>query len=120
LIRLQLDDGGAGTTLDGTLFGTSNLRIVRAFGCNMDAIPEGPMLFVCQDDVPGIIAHISNILAGAGINIDNMSVGRADESDFAVAVLNLRAEPDAQALSEMAAHPSVRWVKIVPSLATPS
>ena len=113
MLRVKLEDEGEGLVLDGTLFGNNNLRIVRAYGCNMDAIPEGPMLWVCQEDVPGIIAHISAVLSDVQINIDNMSVGRTDSGNLAMAVLNLRESPTEVALRAIADHPSVKWVKLL-------
>lgn len=117
LLRVSVDDGHGGVRLSGTLFGRRHLRIVRAFGCNMDAIPEGPMLWVSQEDRPGLIAHIGGVLARAGINIDNMSVGRAEESGLALSVLNLRTEPPEEVLQALRSHPDVRWALPVPARA---
>jgi len=110
---LQVSVGGATgkTTVSGTLFGRRHLRIVRAFGFNIDAIPEGAMLFVANEDRPGIIGHVGTTLAAAGINIANMSVGRDAASGEALAVLNLDEAASEDVLARLREAPRVRWIR---------
>jgi len=114
LLRVDVHDGdGDGVLrLAGTLFGRSNLRLVRAYDFNIDAIPEGPMLFCRNQDCPGIIGHLGTVLAEAGINIANMSVGRNEDGE-ALAVLNLDTEASDAVLEKLASRPEIRWVKNV-------
>lgn len=114
LVRVTVTGDRESVALDGTLFGRNNLRIVRAFGFNIDAIPEGPMLFCANDDRPGIIGHLGSVLGRAGVNIANMSVGRDLEKGHALAVLNLDQEPGPEVLAALAAAPAIRWVRHIP------
>jgi D-3-phosphoglycerate dehydrogenase len=114
LVRVSVQSDRGQIVLDGTLFGRANLRIVRAFGFNIDAIPEGPMIFAANEDRPGIIGHLGTVLGRAGVNIANMSVGRDQELGHALAVLNLDQEPSPEVLSALASSPAIRWVKHVP------
>jgi len=115
LIRVAVAHGDDEiVSIDGTLFGTKQLRIVRAFEFNIDAIPEGPMLWVANEDQPGIIGHLGTVLASAGINIANMSVGRNANTGAALAVLNLDGGPAAETLSELESRPEIRWIRLVP------
>jgi D-3-phosphoglycerate dehydrogenase len=109
---------GETVTLDGTLFGRDHLRLVRAFGVNMDAIPEGSLLFVANQDRPGVIAHLSQGLAAAGINIASMSVGRDAARGEALAVLSLDQEPGAGLLELLSADSRILWVRHVPRVFT--
>ncbi|MAG58851.1 MAG: phosphoglycerate dehydrogenase [Planctomycetes bacterium] len=114
LLRIAVHHGDEATLhLSGTLFGVDNLRIVRAFGFNIDAIPEGAMLFCRNQDRPGIIGHLGTLLADAGVNIANMSVGRDPNSGEALAVLNLDAPPESEVLAALAAREEIRWVRYV-------
>jgi predicted regulator of amino acid metabolism with ACT domain len=45
------------------------------------------MLIVRNDDTPGMIAKVASELAGAGINISDMSVGKSAEGKSAMQVL---------------------------------
>jgi D-3-phosphoglycerate dehydrogenase len=115
LLQISVKGASEPLTVAGTLFGTRNLRIVRAFGFNMDAVPEGPMLWCVNDDRPGVIGHLGTVLADAGINIANMSVGRDPERGQALAVLNLDEDPPAEVMARLAGHAAIRWVKLVPA-----
>jgi hypothetical protein len=118
LVKVAVHGGQGRVALAGTLFGRDQLRIVRAFGFNIDAIPEGAMVFCANDDQPGIIGHLGTVMAEAGINIANMSVGRDLEKGHALSVLNLDSEPGAEALSALGRHPGIRWIRHVPATHT--
>lgn len=113
LLRVSVQGDREHVTLDGTLFGRSTVRIVRAFGWNIDAIPDGPMLFVANEDRPGVIGHLGSVLAEAKINIANMSVGRDRKLGEALCVLNLDDEPNAATLYALKSAPGIRWIKAV-------
>lgn len=113
LLRLAVKSGGSELVLDGTLFGHGMLRIVRAFGMNIDAIPEGHMLFVRHKDRPGMIAAIGTILSAAGVNIANMSVGRDSARGNALSILNCDEAVPATALDAIADIAGVEDVRSV-------
>ncbi|HDR14834.1 MAG TPA: phosphoglycerate dehydrogenase, partial [Desulfobacteraceae bacterium] len=52
----------------GTVFAKNSLRIVRLGNVYMDAIPEGYMLVIRNDDRPGVIGSLGTALAAGGIN----------------------------------------------------
>jgi D-3-phosphoglycerate dehydrogenase len=80
----------------GTLFGRREPRVVRLDGYEMDARPEGVVLFVSNDDRPGMLGHVCGCLGDAGLNIAACSVGRDVSGGRALAVLNVDAPvPDA-------------------------
>jgi D-3-phosphoglycerate dehydrogenase len=45
------------------------------------------MLMVRNDDVPGMIANVTGVLGEAGINIDDMHLGRSAEGAAALMIL---------------------------------
>ena len=54
---------------------------------SVDVPPADHMLVVRNDDVPGMIASVTGVLGEAGINIDDMHLGRSDEGRAALMVL---------------------------------
>ena len=46
-------------------------------GHTIDLPPASHMLVVRNDDTPGMIAFVAGVLADAGINIDDMHLGRS-------------------------------------------
>ena len=65
--------------VSGTLFGPKfQPRLVEAMGFDFDVVPEKFMLFIRNEDTPGMIGKAGSILGEHGINIGNMAVGRGE------------------------------------------
>jgi len=80
LVVLRLADGAGGeNVVSGTLFGPRmQPRLVEAMGFDFDVVPEKHMLFIGNEDRPGMIGQVGSILGEHGINIGNMAVGRGE------------------------------------------
>ncbi|MCA1687957.1 MAG: ACT domain-containing protein, partial [Actinobacteria bacterium] len=77
LVVLRLEGEGEEKMVSGTLVGPRHQpRLVEAMGYDMDIVPEKHMLFIRNEDVPGMIGKLGTILGEHGINIGNMAVGR--------------------------------------------
>jgi D-3-phosphoglycerate dehydrogenase len=77
LVVLRLEGEGGENVVSGTLVGPRHQpRLVEAMGFDMDLVPEEHMLFIRNEDVPGMIGKLGTILGEHGINIGNMAVGR--------------------------------------------
>jgi D-3-phosphoglycerate dehydrogenase / 2-oxoglutarate reductase len=65
--------------VSGTLSGPKmQPRLVEAMGFDFDVVPERHMLFIGNEDQPGMIGKVGSILGDHGINIGNMAVGRGE------------------------------------------
>jgi D-3-phosphoglycerate dehydrogenase len=79
---------GGGHELSGTLVGLDgDPRLVRVDDHDVDMPPANHMLVVRNDDRPGMIGFVGTTLGNAGVNIDDMDVGRSDDGVPAVMVL---------------------------------
>jgi D-3-phosphoglycerate dehydrogenase len=77
LVVLRIEGEGGENVVSGTLVGPRHQpRLVEAMGFDMDIVPEEHMLFIRNEDVPGMIGKLGTILGEHGINIGNMAVGR--------------------------------------------
>ncbi len=80
--------GGGGHSIGGTLAGLrGEPRIVMVDDHSVDVPPAGNMLVVRNDDVPGMIAAVTGVLGAAGLNIDDMHLGRSPEGTAALMIL---------------------------------
>jgi D-3-phosphoglycerate dehydrogenase len=90
---------GGDHAVAGTLAGLrGEPRVVMLDGNTIDLPPARHMLVVRNDDRPGMIALTSSILANAGINIDDMHLGRSAQGRAALQVLatDVAVPPDVQ------------------------
>jgi D-3-phosphoglycerate dehydrogenase / 2-oxoglutarate reductase len=88
LVVLRIEGEGGENLVSGTLIGPRHQpRLIEAMGFDLDIVPEKHMLFIRNEDVPGMIGKLGTILGEHGINIGNMAVGRgAPGSRAAMAV----------------------------------
>jgi D-3-phosphoglycerate dehydrogenase len=79
LVVLRLEDERGENVVSGTLVGPRmQPRLVEVMGFDMDIVPEKHMLFIRNEDVPGMIGKLGTVLGEHGINIGNMAVGRGE------------------------------------------
>ncbi|MEW6428397.1 MAG: phosphoglycerate dehydrogenase [Thermodesulfobacteriota bacterium] len=76
-IRVRTSEGE--NVLAGTVFGKNEPRLVRLNTFRLEAVPAGPMLFVFNEDKPGVIGLLGTTLGEGGINIAQMTVGREQD-----------------------------------------
>ena len=65
--------------VSGTIFGKTLLRILRINNFYLEAIPEGHILLIRNEDVPGVIGSITSRLGAHKVNIGRMQVGQEKE-----------------------------------------
>ena len=113
LMVLRLKTSERDFSVAGTLFGRNHLRLVEVDGVEVDAIPQGHLLFVKNDDTPGVVGHIGTLLGARFINIARMTVGRKPGSGRAVMLIEVDSEVAAAAQAEVGTIPGVREVRSV-------
>lgn len=90
----------------GTTIGHENKpRLVRALGYEIEIELDSLMLFVVNEDRPGIIGRLGSILGEAGINIANMAVSRNRVSAKALMVLTIDSPIPEELLERLSKEP---------------
>ena len=86
VIKVKTSEGE--NMLAGTVFGKKEPRLVRINTFRLEALPAGPMLFVYNNDVPGVIGKLGTTLGEHDVNIARMTVGREIEHGRNIILLN--------------------------------
>ncbi len=76
LMEIKVVSGEDENSLAGTIFGKTEPRLVRINNFTLEAVPEGHMLLIYNEDRPGVIGRIGTTLGESGINIARMQVGQ--------------------------------------------
>jgi D-3-phosphoglycerate dehydrogenase len=108
LITLRVKTEKMESSISGTLFGKFEPRIVRLNSFRLEALPEGHMLLIHNDDKPGVIGNIGITLGKNEINIARMQVGQEKERGENVILLTTDQPVTPKALKELMALPSVK------------
>ncbi len=105
---------GAGHSLAGTVTGLrGDPRIVMVDDHTVDVPPANNMLVVRNADAPGVIGFVGTVLGEAGVNIDDMDVGRSADGDAALMVIATREPVSAEVQDALRASDLVREVHAV-------
>jgi D-3-phosphoglycerate dehydrogenase len=88
LLRARVKTTEGENELAGTVFGKKEPRLVRFNTFRLEALPAGPMLFVYNKDVPGVIGTLGITLGDNNINISRMTVGQEAEHGRNIILLN--------------------------------
>jgi len=111
LIRLQVEGDEGSRCVSGTLFDETRPRLVSFDTCGIEVVPAGNVIFLQNEDRPGVIAAIGAILARADINIADFRLGRREDTKNAVALIQVDSVPSAAVLSELSELPNVLMVR---------
>jgi D-3-phosphoglycerate dehydrogenase len=113
LIRLTVKAEKGGLTLAGAVFEKREPRLVEVDGIPVEALPEGQMLLLWNNDRPGLVGSIGTTLGKHNVNIGALRFGRDAPGGRAITLINVDSEPDADTLAELAKLPNVLAVHTV-------
>lgn len=95
----------------GTLFTGKEPRIVNIEGVPVEAALSGHMLFIRNDDKPGLIGGVGTILGEAGQNIADFRLGRVEGAGTAICLIALDDEISDELFKKVANLPQIQSVK---------
>ncbi len=111
LVRLTVETERGERSVAGTLFQERRPRLVEVRGIPVEAELGPHMLFVRNEDKPGFIGALGNILGEAGINIATFHVGRTAPGDEAIAMVEVDQEISTEILNTICALPHTMQCK---------
>ncbi len=122
MIRVEVTRAGGGggddgdrRELGGAMRGRRGVRLVSLDSYIFDAVLEGTMLIVANEDTPGMIGTVGQTIGQRGVNISNMSLGRHPKGGRAISLMNLDDLPAGQGQeieAELAAIDGILWAKV--------
>jgi len=113
LIAVEITTDKETFTVWGTLSANQQPRIVRVNQVYVEAIPQGYMLFINNNDKPGLVGGVGTLLAQNNINIASITLGRQAEGKLAVSVVNIDSEVPAPVIEKLKAVPHIVFVKLI-------
>jgi D-3-phosphoglycerate dehydrogenase len=110
LVRVR----GGGRSVSGAMVGRrGEQRIVEIDEHTFDVPPAAYMLMVTNDDRPGVIGTVGTLLGDAGVNIDDMDVGRAAEPGTAVMLIAPSAQVPDVVVEALRTAPGIARVDVL-------
>jgi D-3-phosphoglycerate dehydrogenase len=110
-IRTHVLTNSSEQSLAGTLFGYGDQarqgRITELNGFHIEAIPQGYMLVMRNQDVPGVIGSVGTTLGKRGVNISRFHLGRRERGGEALALIETDAPLSDETIKELLSFPPI-------------
>lgn len=113
MLVLRIRANGKETKICGTLYGKTEPRIIKVDNFPVEIIPEGTMLFIYNNDKPGVIGNIGSLLGKNNINIARMHFGRETAGGIAISVVNVDSDVEDRIVQELSQLPNIISVKVI-------
>jgi D-3-phosphoglycerate dehydrogenase len=111
LVRLTVSTERGERSVAGTLFHEQRPRLVEIRGIEVDARLGPHMLYVRNDDRPGLIGDLGTALGDAGVNIATFHLGRTRPGGDAIALIEVDQPVPEEVLQRLCELPHVTQCK---------
>ncbi|HVB29067.1 MAG TPA: phosphoglycerate dehydrogenase [Terriglobia bacterium] len=95
------------------MVGLSGLRILGISDIDIEAPLKGVLLFLRNQDVPGVIGRVGTILGEKKVNIASFALGRSQQAGEAIGLVNVDNPVSQEVLDEIRKVPAVRFACVV-------
>lgn len=112
LLRINAVYDGGSFSISGTLFGDKP-RIVAVGDVALEASIGNRMLVIANEDKPGLIGGVGQLLGDAKVNIANFHLGRNAAATSAVALIEVDQEVSKAVIDKIGQLPSVKEVRAI-------
>jgi len=110
LMRLTVVTEHQERAIAGTLFADDRPRIVNIKGIPIEAELTPDMLYITNEDKPGLIGAMGRTLGDADVNIATFALGRSNEGGDAIALVAIDGAVPDDALTALRALPAITQV----------
>ena len=113
LITLHVEANKTTSRIAGALYSRQDPRIVQLDTFRVEIVPDGHMLFILNNDRPGVIGDVGQILGKHRINIARMQCSREEKGGQALLILGVDGPLPADALRAITNAKNILSVKLV-------
>jgi len=113
LIKITVTTEKGDQYVAGTLFGGTKPRIVEVGSVKLEAGLGTKMLYINNEDKPGLIGELGKLLGDSSINIANFHLGRSNKEKSAIALVEIDESPKNDLLEKISRLNSVINAKLL-------
>jgi D-3-phosphoglycerate dehydrogenase / 2-oxoglutarate reductase len=113
LVNVEISTDQDSLTVWRTLSGNNQPRIVKVNKVYVEATPGGYMLFINNNDKPGIVGAVGSILAQDNINIAGITFGRETPGGLAISVVNVDSEASTATIEKIKKTKNILFAKMI-------
>jgi D-3-phosphoglycerate dehydrogenase len=113
LLTMTVKTASGTKKVSGAIFHKTEPRLIEIDGMALEIVPEGDMLYIQNNDQPGVIGGLGHLLAKNKVNIPRMQLGRERPGGLAISVVGIDVAVSESVLKEIRTIPNVLAVKQV-------
>ncbi|MBI5633156.1 MAG: phosphoglycerate dehydrogenase [Nitrospirae bacterium] len=110
-IMIRIKTKNRESHVSGTLYSKKDPRVIEIDNFKVEIVPEGELLLMYNNDKPGVIGNIGNLLGKNNINIARMHFGRESAGGIAISVVSLDVKPGSEVIDQLKALPNILSIK---------
>ncbi len=110
-LGVALRNGGESVSVLGMIGLNNALRVLGVNNIDIEAPLKGFLLLIRNQDVPGVIGRVGTLLGQHKINIANFALGRMQNSDEAIGIVNVDQKLPPEVLTELRAIQAMRQAR---------
>jgi D-3-phosphoglycerate dehydrogenase / 2-oxoglutarate reductase len=99
--------------VSGAIFGRAVARLVKIGEFYLDAVPEGHIVMLHNQDVPGVVGSVGTLLAREQINIARLELGREKVGGMAISLIHVDGIVADSVLDELRRLPSIVSAQLI-------
>jgi D-3-phosphoglycerate dehydrogenase len=96
--------------IEGTVHADGLPRVTNIEGRRFDMVPSGHMIALFNNDTPGMVGRVGEVLGTAKLNIDEMVIGHGDGDGVAMMIIKTNSVPTNELLKQLSAIDGVSKV----------
>lgn len=112
-IKVEVKTDKEPFSIQGTLSANNQPRIVKINEVYMETLPDGYVLFIKNNDRPGLVGTIGTLLAEAKVNIAGITLGREKPGGRAISTVNVDSEVLQTTMEKLKNTKDVLFVKLL-------
>lgn len=101
------------TNVEGTVFGGDTLRVVNINGFHLEAAPDGYILLLQNQDVPGVVGRVGTLLGSSNVNIARLELGRERVGGMAVSLIHVDDPVPDSVLEQLRLVPNILSAQLI-------
>jgi D-3-phosphoglycerate dehydrogenase / 2-oxoglutarate reductase len=107
--------GARGLSAEGTVLHDGTPRVINIDGIPLEAQLNGTMLYLRNNDKPGVIGHVGTTLGKHGVNIATFALGRREATvgAEAVSLVRIDGEVSEEILGPIREHAAITEAKLI-------
>ncbi|EHI70518.1 L-serine ammonia-lyase, iron-sulfur-dependent subunit beta [Streptococcus ictaluri] len=106
-VKIVVKKNGKSMSITGESIGGGNIRVTELNVFSVSLSTNTPTLIIVHQDIPGMIAKVTDILSASNINIAQMNVTRESAGEKAIMIIEIDSRECQEAVKKIATIPNL-------------